>query len=272
MLESNEALSGKIVTDVLDHFVSEYGLQSVTFLGGEPLLHKDIEFFCQYAAQRGLAVDVCTNGNHGFRRTVESLAPHLNRLRVSIDGMEASNDAIRKAGAFRSAMHTVRLARDLGVDVGATLTVSALNIHDVAPLANLLAQNGVDQLKLHALRAVGNAVQHPELMGVHPHDLAKLRLEIANHPTGIDIIYDSDLFAEEVAASTVPAETTIASTATAIERLEMDPRGGLTASCKAVGLNLNALMWDPVGRRVVESPSSENEFTLDIPGVRYIMA
>ncbi len=146
----------------------QYGTEAVTLLGGEPFVHRDLTQVVRHAKEEpGLRVEICTNGYRIERRLTE-IAPYLDLLRVSQEGVGSTNDGIRKQGSYQSALNGFGLARDLGVPTGATMTVTSRNIAEVLPLGRALAQLGVRQLKLHHLRPVGNAADHPELLVTSP--------------------------------------------------------------------------------------------------------
>ncbi|MFJ8974116.1 radical SAM protein [Streptomyces anulatus] len=146
----------------------QYGTEAVTLLGGEPFVHRDLAQVVRHAKEEpGLRVEICTNGYRIERRLTE-IAPYLDLLRVSLEGVGSTNDGIRKQGSYQSALNALGLARDLCVPTGATMTVTSRNIAEVLPLGRALAQLGSRQLKLHHLRPVGNAADHPELLVTSP--------------------------------------------------------------------------------------------------------
>lgn len=86
------------------------GVKEYYFTGGEPFMHRDIVPMLADTLARGPAT-VLTNATLLFPRTVVALAraaadsPYSLEVRVSLDGVtEATNDAIRGAGAFRKAL------------------------------------------------------------------------------------------------------------------------------------------------------------------------
>lgn len=167
-LQYADAFTADEAVSLLTLMRDEYGTEAVTLLGGEPFVYRDLARVVRQAKEElGQRVEICTNGYRIERRLTE-VAPYLDLLRVSLEGVGSTNDAIRKNGSYQSALNSLSLARDLGVPTGATMTVTSRNIDEVLPLASVLAQLGVRQLKLHHLRAVGNAADHPELLVTAP--------------------------------------------------------------------------------------------------------
>jgi Fe-coproporphyrin III synthase len=208
---------------------------------------------------------MCTNGHFGFRRNVEAVSPYLAKLRISLEGLAHTNDQIRQRGGFGSALRTMQLARDLGVTIGVTTTVTALNLTEIVPLARLLHERGVAELKLHCLRLVGNAAAHPELAVADAVAYADMHARIGAAGLPIKVLYDADLSPHPHSA----ACQSLAERSGHLDRIEVDPRGALTMSCKAVGQHANAFRWDSIRSTVVYEPHSNDELTTGIPDVLY---
>jgi Fe-coproporphyrin III synthase len=264
LLKSADSFSLSEAQAVLNHFADVYQLEAVTFLGGEPLLYPHIVDICAFAKQRGLTVEICTNAHSGFRNRIRALAPVLDKFRVSLDGLETSHDAMRQHGSFGGALEMVDLAVQLGLSVGATMTVTQHNLDEVVPLARMLQDRGVTELKLHALRLVGNAVVSTDLEVIDPDRYGDLHAQINDAQLDIAIVYDSDLSPE-------PAGDMCSNLVAGgwLDRIESDPRGGLTVSCKAVGRDVNAFRWDKVEQVIAYEPRANDEFATGIPDVIY---
>ncbi|MEU9395962.1 radical SAM protein [Streptomyces sp. NPDC048324] len=252
---------------ILDHFREVYQLEAVTLLGGEPLLYPYIEDVAAHAKRSGLRVEICTNAHRGFRSRIQAVAPWLDKFRVSLDGLKGRHDVIRQAGSFEGAIEMVDLVRELGITTGATMTVTEDNLDDVVPLARLLEAHGVEELKLHALRLVGNAAENPDLAVVDAARYASLHQQIHDAELRIRIVYDSDLSPEPAGeqCSNLVADGWL-------DRIEADPRGGLTVSCKAVGRDVNAFRWDKTAHAINYEPRATDEFAVGIPDVIYATA
>lgn len=266
-LQYADAFTAEEAVSLLTLMRDEYGTQAVTLLGGEPFVHRDLAQVVRHAKEElDQRVEICTNGYRIERRLTE-IAPHLDLLRVSLEGIGSTNDGIRRQGSYRSALNSLSLARDLGVPTGATMTVTSRNIDEVLPLAGVLAQLGVRQLKLHHLRAVGNAADHPELLVTATSAYGRLREELASADLPLEVIVDEDLSehgAPQVCApSGGPRE---------IDRIEADPRGALTMSCKAVGKDSHAFWYEKATGLIIHKPSATDELALAVPDVVYARA
>ncbi|MFF9000159.1 radical SAM protein [Streptomyces achromogenes] len=263
-LQYSDAFTAGEAVRLLTLMRDEYGTESVTFLGGEPFVYRELALVVRHAKRElGQRVEICTNGYRIERRLTE-IAPHLDLLRVSLEGVGSVNDGIRRRGSYQSALSSLCLARDLGVPTGVTMTVTSQNIGEVLPLASILGQLGVQQLKLHHLRPVGNAADHPGLMVADTAAYGRLREQLAESRLPLEVIVDGDLSehgAPEVCApSGGPRE---------IDRIEADPRGALTMSCKAVGKDSHAFWYEKTANRIEYKPSAADEIAVPVPDVVY---
>jgi MoaA/NifB/PqqE/SkfB family radical SAM enzyme len=258
-----DAFTSEQAIDLLNLMQRQYGTEAVTLLGGEPFVYRHLPTVVQHAKQRlGMHVEICTNGYRIQRRLAE-VAPSVDLLRVSLEGLGEVNDGLRRAGSYDEVLRTLEAARTLGVPTGATMTVNARNAHQVIDLARVVQEHGGRQLKLHALRPVGNAATHPELALISPQALADLRQQLRAARLDIEIIVDEDL-SPGCSPTGARGEAT-----TEIDRIESDPRGALTMSCKAVGRDAHAFWYDKAACVIVHRPSASDELALAIPDVVY---
>lgn len=263
-LKYSDTFTVEEAVNLLVHMHEKYGTEAVTLLGGEPFLYKGLPQIVRHAKQElGMQVEICTNGYRIESRLTE-IAPYLDLLRISLEGEGETNDLIRKRGSYQAALNAFNHARELGVPTGATMTVTAGNIEQVLPLARTLQEHGARQLKLHCLRPIGNAAAHPELAVSDPDAYPRLREQLRAADLDIEVIVDEDLSADgapEIGCSIGrPRE---------IDRIEADPRGALTMSCKAVGNDSHAFWYDKVGDRIVHQPTAIDEITRNVPDVVY---
>ncbi|MET8829590.1 radical SAM protein [Streptomyces sp. NPDC004610] len=263
-LRYTDAFSTEEAAGLLTLMREEYGTEAVTLLGGEPFIHQGLTQVVRHAKEGlGQRVEICTNGYRIDRRLTE-IAPHLDLLRVSLEGLGATNDGIRRQGSYRNALDVLALARDIGVPTGVTMTITSRNISQVLPLTRVLGQLGVRELRLHHLRTVGNAEKHPELQVTAPSAYGRLREELASADLPLAVIVDEDLSERGARLDSAPAIRP-----REIDRIEADPRGALTMSCKAVGKDAHAFWYEKAKGRIVHRPSGTDELALAIPDVVY---
>lgn len=266
-LQHADAFTAGEAADLMRLMRDEYGTEAVTLLGGEPFVHRDLPEIVRHAKRDlGLDVEICTNGYRIERRLTE-IAPDLDLLRISLEGIGATNDGIRKLGSYQGALSALALARERGVRTGATMTVTTRNIDEVVPLALTLQEYGAEELKLHCLRPVGNAADHPELLVTDTAAYSRLREQVSEAGLSIAVILDEDLSDGSVSETCAPSGRS-----ERIERIEADPRGALTMSCKAVGKDAHAFWYDKAAGAIHHRPTATDELTLAVPDVVYSRA
>ncbi|MFC1890448.1 radical SAM/SPASM domain-containing protein [Thermodesulfobacteriota bacterium] len=123
-----------------------WGVEYFVLTGGEPLLRDDIFRIIEYASRLGIHVCMTTNGALVDRETADRLASAgLHSVDVSIDGLEAANDAVRGLpGAFRKADEALGyLSRHRGLEVWVATVVMDSNLEDLLPLAVRTSDRGI---------------------------------------------------------------------------------------------------------------------------------
>lgn len=130
------------------------GVRYIRFTGGEPLMHRDILPMVRTASEAGMEVSLITNGML-LPRMVDELAENgLSLVVVSIDGMDAeSHDLFRDAkNCFKRAVEGLRMAKSLGIMCRVNSVVGPHNYREMPELQEFLADLGVDQWDLSALK------------------------------------------------------------------------------------------------------------------------
>lgn len=154
------------------------GYEVLSISGGEPLLYRELSQLSMGARSLGFRVHVITNGYAVSARQLETLAPLLDLVAISIDGDEAAHDALRRApGSFRRAVDSLRRFRDRGVRVAVVSCVTQTSLPLVPALHDLCAREHVSILSLRPIVDVGRAQETAsDSTYLTPSDL--LRLEI----------------------------------------------------------------------------------------------
>lgn len=108
----------ELTTKEWKEFIDEIylkGCQMVCLMGGEPLLHPDIEEIIEHIRSKKIICDVTTNGVLVSQKI--DLVKRIDSLMVSLDGDEAANDANRGQGSFQQALGAIKIARENNVIV-----------------------------------------------------------------------------------------------------------------------------------------------------------
>jgi radical SAM family uncharacterized protein len=117
------------------------GVSFLGFEGGEPLLRRDLPEILAESHQR-FHTSVVTNG-WLLRNRIDDLAPYLDLLFVSLDGIGDLHDRLRGIpGSFRKAVEGIRAVRGR-VPVGISSTITNENMDDAEKVVALAQKLGV---------------------------------------------------------------------------------------------------------------------------------
>jgi hypothetical protein len=135
---------------------------SVTFVGGEPLLDPTLAGHVKHARELGFArVGVQTNARRlGSSALAERLAEAgLTDVHASIHGAEAVVHDYHTgfAGSFAQSLAGVAAARSKGLVVVATTVLTRSNFRVLAPIPQLLARRGISAWVVSVPRVAGRA-------------------------------------------------------------------------------------------------------------------
>ncbi|GAH17520.1 unnamed protein product, partial [marine sediment metagenome] len=133
----NDSGAGKTCNDVttekakavLDDLAG-FGVPSVLFSGGEPLMRPDLFELIQYAGQRGLRTVISTNGTLITTEVAKKIKGNgVSYVGISLDGIGQINDKFRGvSGAFDKAVEGIRNCMAVGIRVGLRLTLTKKNV------------------------------------------------------------------------------------------------------------------------------------------------
>jgi len=130
--------------------------------GGEPLLRPDIFQIAERAKAMGFYVGLSSNGTLIDEAMAERItALGFDYVGISLDGIGATHDRFRRLeGAFDRSLAAVRLLHARGVKVGLRYTMTAMNATDLAPLLQLMEDEGVDKFYFSHLNYAGRGNIH----------------------------------------------------------------------------------------------------------------
>ncbi|WP_245557689.1 radical SAM protein [Deinococcus peraridilitoris] len=125
----------------------ELGCFGVGFGGGEPTLHPDFAEIVRFTAiQTEVAVTFTTHGHHLDRELARKLEGHVHFIRVSVDGVGTTYEALRKR-PFQAVMQRLETARSLA-PFGLNMVVNARTVGDLPAVAALAERVGARELLL----------------------------------------------------------------------------------------------------------------------------
>ncbi|MDP6932227.1 MAG: glycosyltransferase, partial [Myxococcota bacterium] len=120
------------------------GTETLVITGGEPLLHPDLFVGVRAARERGLAVNITSNGTLVSRRWDELCASGVNSVSLSLDGLESTHDRLRgRKGSWRTTMGALdRLAEEPDIGVSVYFVVTRDNIDELPRVFDLARERG----------------------------------------------------------------------------------------------------------------------------------
>ncbi len=225
----NDSGAGKSFNDittekakaVLDDLAG-FGVPSVLFSGGEPLMRPDLFELIEYAGQRGLRTVISTNGTLIDCDVAKKIKDNgVSYVGISLDGIGEINDKFRGVeGAFDRAVAGIRNCQAAGVRIGLRLTLTKRNVQDIEGLFDFFEAEGIERACFYHLvpSGRGGAIADEDLTHAQSRDaiekiLAKTKqfkdagrktdiLTVDNHVDGIylylKLLNDGDGRAETV--------------------------------------------------------------------------
>ncbi|MBN1456910.1 MAG: radical SAM protein, partial [Sedimentisphaerales bacterium] len=143
--DSNEATTGEAKVVLND--LAGFGVPSVLFSGGEPMMRGDLFELMEYAAGKGLGVVISTNGTLIGKDEAKRIKDvGVSYVGVSLDGIGHVNDKFRGVeGAFERAVNGIRNCQAAGVRVGLRLTLTKRNVQDIDRLFDFFDDNDIER-------------------------------------------------------------------------------------------------------------------------------
>jgi MoaA/NifB/PqqE/SkfB family radical SAM enzyme len=127
--------------------LDEHGTLGVGFGGGEPTLHPEFVKLCQFAAyETRLSVSFTTHGHHVDNELAEHLRGSVHFIRVSMDGVGATYEAIRRR-SFTELLERLCDVRSIS-RFGVNVVVNDYTLPDLDEVAHVSADTGACELLL----------------------------------------------------------------------------------------------------------------------------
>jgi len=134
-------LSKKALLSIVDDCI-ELGVPYISFTGGEPLLHNDIEEVAQYAQNNNIMVNLNTNGTLISKKRAQRIANSFNQIRISLDGTEKIHDEICGVkGTYERVIHNIDNllnTKNRKAKVGINIVATRSNTSSIVELASTL--------------------------------------------------------------------------------------------------------------------------------------
>lgn len=151
-----EALDPALLCDALGVLRAE-GYAVVSFSGGEPLVYKPLREVVERSLELGFRVTMITNGLLVTRRN-EPVLSLLDGMAISFDGLAESHNTMRgRPDAFERACAGLERLADMGLPVGAAISLTPAGIPELPDLADHLVSLGARTLQVRPVARAGRA-------------------------------------------------------------------------------------------------------------------
>ena len=137
--DGTNELSAAQWTRLVDE-LADLGCLRLSVTGGEPLMRPDLGDILARARDRGLSINLNTNG-HLVERRLE-VVRLVQRVTISLDGPAAVHDAVRGPGSFDAVVHAAEIARRENLPVTFYTVLSRDNLEHLPEVLALARRFG----------------------------------------------------------------------------------------------------------------------------------
>jgi len=137
--------------------LAAFGVPTVLFSGGEPLIRSDIFELAAHASSKGLRAVLSTNGTLIDDATADRIQEAgFSYVGISFDGIGAAHDKIRgQKGAFRASLAGLKRCQDRGIRTGLRYTIHAKNIDQLPAVFDMLETEDIPRACFYHLAYAG---------------------------------------------------------------------------------------------------------------------
>jgi AdoMet-dependent heme synthase len=117
--------------DKIETFSKENQFKSTSLhlSGGEPFARLDIFEILDYCKSKNISTFILSNGTLFTKETADKLMSRgIKNIQFSIEGPEEINDNIRGKGVYQKVMNAIKIAKEQGMGVTVSITLSKNNI------------------------------------------------------------------------------------------------------------------------------------------------
>ena len=179
--------------------LAEFGVTSIAFSGGEPLIHQDFFQILKEASDYGMFTALATNGTLLTKENVEKLKKcNLGYVQISLDGARPeTHDAFRGlSGAFEMTIRGIKNAVEAGLFTEVATTATKLNYEEIPDIIRLCRKLKVDWLMIFNFVPTGRGrfITENDLSPEEREELLRLLLQ-ENEKEGLTILSTAPQYA-----------------------------------------------------------------------------
>jgi GeoRSP system radical SAM/SPASM protein len=148
-----------------------FGVLSINFGGGEPLLRSDLVEIAAFSSRRGLRVSMNSNGylidrdkamvlkESGFAKVGISIDSHIPHVHDTFRGVKGSHGKAVAALAY---------LKDAGIKTSLSSVICKINYHNIQELISFAIDHGVHQLNFHNFKCSGLGYSNRDALDLSP--------------------------------------------------------------------------------------------------------
>jgi len=179
--KTNE-LNLKEVSTLIKTF-SDYGVQSIHLLGGEPFMRDDLIQIIKTMTDLGIACHISTNGTLIDEKMGKKLSTFENiTIDLSLDGIcPNAHDSFRGVpGTFKKVKNALKILTHHNVDLNLTSVLGTQNISDVNELITIAIEYNATRIQLLTFSKTGRGGQINKKWGFNLDEIPKIRKQLIN--------------------------------------------------------------------------------------------
>jgi len=173
-----EELGTEAVLDIARQ-LAEMGAREVVLIGGEAYLHEAFLPVLATLRKADIAPTVVSGGlgiDAAMARNIAEVG--VERVSVSVDGLEQSHDQLRMPGSFAATSKAFGHLKEAGIRMGCNTTINRLNRAELEALYEHLKSSGIGAWQLQIMVPMGRAADRPDMM-LQPYDLLEIMPRVA---------------------------------------------------------------------------------------------
>lgn len=186
--ETKRTLSAEQWCATIDK-LKKWGVRTLAFSGGEPLLSPHLFETATYAKALGFTNALLTNGTL-VGESAEAVAQSFNVVQISLHGTQKTHDSLAgRAGTFNRALEGRVALMEYDVPVSAVTVVTRQNLGDLRDAIALAAALDMKSVLVNRFLTGGRGLQNARRLSLHTSEVVEMLdvLEEASDEYGIAV-------------------------------------------------------------------------------------
>lgn len=155
--------------------LADLGVREVALIGGEAYLRNDWHLIAAEITRQGMDCTMTTGARQlNDTRVAQAVESGIKSISISIDGLEATHDALRGVeGSWRAAVEASRRIAATPIRLTTNTQINRLSMPELPALADVLSDIKSEAWQIQLTVAMGRAGDRPDLL-LQPYELLEL--------------------------------------------------------------------------------------------------